>query len=68
MRNYKIVYCFLDRKGNVQRDENDLEEYFIEIIEAYNGGDAIDKLKEKEKFIDTPQIVDIREVQNERVM
>ena len=69
MRKYQIVYCFVDSKGNVQKDENGLDQYLIQVIEAYNGGEALEKLKAKEKFLIMPEIIDIREVQkNERII
>ena len=69
MRKYQIVYCFVDSKGNVQKDEDGLDQYLMQVIEAYNGGDALEKLKAKEKFLVMPEIIDIREVQkNERII
>lgn len=66
MRKYEIIFCFTDSKGNVQKDENGLEQYFLEVVEAYNKGEAIEKLNEKEKFLVKPEIINIRivEVQN----
>ena len=69
MRKYQIVYCFVDSKGNVQKDEDGLDQYLMQVIEAYNGGDALEKLKTKEKFLVMPEIIDIREVhKNERII
>ena len=69
MRKYQIVYCFVDSKGNVQKDEDGLDQYLMQVIEAYNGGEALEKLKAKEKFLVMPEIIDIREVQkNERII
>ena len=69
MRKYQIVYCFVDSKGNVQKDEDGLDQYLMQVIEAYNGGEALEKLKAKEKFLVMPEIINIREVQkNERTI
>lgn len=67
MRKYKIIFYFADRDGKQETYEDGSPKFNDEIIFAYNGGEAIEKLKaicEQE-----PEIVLVREVQkNERIM
>lgn len=63
MRSYEIVYCFVDEKGRIERFEDGMEKIYVKKIEAYNGGQAIDKFKEEEKFIESPEILSVREEQ-----
>lgn len=60
MRKFEIVYCFTDSKGCVETYEDGLEKYYIEEVEAYNGANAIDKLKANENFKKEPEIVSIK--------
>ena len=66
MRNYKVIFCFLDKDGFVERNENG-ELYHSRLIQAYNKGEAIDKLKEQEKFLIEPEIMAVQEAKNECV-
>lgn len=61
MRNYRIIFFFVDKNGYQETYEDGMAKYNDEIIQAYNGGEAIDKLKaicEQE-----PKIVSVKEEQ-----
>lgn len=60
MRKFEIVYCFKDWRGYVETYEDGLEKYYIDEVEAYNGADAIERLKNKEQFVNEPEIVSIK--------
>jgi len=66
MRKYKVIFCFLDKNGFVERNKHG-EVYYSRLIQAYNKGEAIDKLREQEKFLVEPEIVAVQEVKNECV-
>lgn len=61
---YSIVYCFCDKKGYIEQNESG-EVVYSTIIEADSPKEAIDKLKEKERFLEEPDILNIVEVQND---
>lgn len=61
MRKYKIIFYFPTKKGEQETYEDGFPKYNDEIIEAYNGGEAIDKLRAKCQT--NPRIVETREVQ-----
>lgn len=63
MKSYSVVYCFLDKNGCIERDRNG-ELIYTSIVEADNKENAIKVLKQKEKFVSEPEILNIREVQN----
>ena len=61
MRKYKIIFYFPNKSGKQETYEDGMLKFNSEIIEAYNGGEAIDKLK---KICSVePRIVETREVQ-----
>lgn len=66
MRNYKVVFCFLDKDGFVERNKHG-EVYHSRLIQAYNKGEAIDKLREQEKFVVEPEIVSVEEAKNDYI-
>lgn len=64
---YKIVYCFIDKFGEIERDEFDQEIIYIEHIDATNRTEAWRKFLKSEKFLDTPELIEIKEVKNDRL-
>ena len=62
MKAFKIVYCFTDKNGIIETNENG-EVIHADTIEAESRCGALAKLFEKEKFITIPDILDIVEVQ-----
>ena len=61
---YSIVYCFCDKNGYIEQNESG-EIVYSTIIEADSPKEAIIKLKEKERFLEEPDILNIVEVQND---
>lgn len=61
MKVYSIVYCFCDKNGVIEQDENG-ELIFSSVVRATNKEEAIIKLKEKENFLQEPDILQIKEV------
>lgn len=63
MRKFEIVYCFTRYEGKKlvpETYEDGCEKYYIDEVEAYNGNDAIERLKKQEKFITEPEIVSVK--------
>lgn len=60
MRKFRVVFCFLNKDGSVERDEHG-EVYHFVIKKAYNGGDAIERFRAEEKFEVKPEIFEITE-------
>lgn len=61
MKVYSIVYCFCDKNGVIEQSENgDL--IFSSVVKANNKEEAIIKFKEKENFLQEPDILQIKEV------
>lgn len=61
MRNYRMIFYFIDKNGYQETYADGMVKYNDEIIQAYNGGEAIDKLRvmcEQE-----PKIVSVKEEQ-----
>lgn len=54
MRKYEIIYTFLIADGNkrkfVQTDDDGNEVYLKEVVQAYNGGEALDKFYAMPQF------------------
>lgn len=69
MRKYKVVFCFIDKDGYIETYNDGMEKYHIEEVQAYNGGEAMDKLREK-FTAKKPEIISVTvvEEQNERVI
>lgn len=67
MRKYEIIYAFLVNKGNniksIETYDDNMEKYYKEEIFAYNGGDAIEKFYKEQKFIQKPEIMQVRVVE-----
>lgn len=61
MRKYKIIFYFPTKNGEQETYEDGFAKYNSEIITAYNGGEAIDKLRKM--FKEEPKIEEVREVQ-----
>ena len=55
---YLVCYCFLDSKGEIEKDEMG-ERIFNEKILAKDEEEAIKKLKEKENFISEVEILEV---------
>lgn len=66
MRNYKIIYCFLDSKGFIENDEDGKEKYYATILKAYNKGEALEKLQQKENFKVQPEIIAVLTLEEEQ--
>lgn len=62
MKAFKIVYCFTDKNGIIETNENG-EVIYADTIKAESRNEAFNKLYEKEKFATIPDILDIVEVQ-----
>ena len=59
MKNYEIVFCFLDEKGFVESDEKG-ELFYLRNVKADSEALAIDTLMREEKFASIPEIVSIK--------
>jgi hypothetical protein len=59
MKNYEIVFCFLDENGYVESDKKG-ELFYIRNIKASNAAMAVDALMRQEKFAQLPEIVSIK--------
>ena len=46
MRKYKIIFYFLDKNGFAETHEDGSIKYNDEIIQAYNAGEAVSRLKD----------------------
>lgn len=68
MRKYRVIFYFTDKNGFPETYEDGTTVYHDEIIKAYNGGEAIGRLKDMCE--QQPEIVSITivEEQNERVI
>lgn len=63
MEVYSVVYCFCDKNGYIEQNENG-EIIYSNIVEAENIENAIIKLKEKENFLEEPHILEVKRVGN----
>lgn len=63
MQSYRIIYCFIDKNGCIEQRENEPLIY-SSIVEANNKEDAIKVLKQKEKFVSEPEVLNIKELEN----
>ena len=61
MKTYSIVYCFVDKNGVIEQGEEG-DFIFASISSGENEEDAIIRLKEKEKFLQEPEILQVKEV------
>lgn len=59
MKNYEIVFCFLDENGYVESDKKG-ELFYIRNIKASNAAMAVDALMRQEKFAQLPEIVSVK--------
>lgn len=58
---YEIVWCFLDKRGAVQRDEQNNEQYFKDYVYAINEAIAVLKFEKEQRFLNKPEIIKISE-------
>lgn len=63
MNLYKIVYCFIDKNGNIESDEFS-EVYHKNYICSNSKEDAIIQLAIQEQFVQEPEIVEIKLVKS----
>ena len=63
MKIYSIVYCFLDKNGVIEQDENG-DIIYTSVVNAQNEKNAILVLKMQEKFVSEPEILRIKEITN----
>lgn len=59
MNLYEIIYCFIDKNGNIERDKFG-EKYYKSYVCSNNKENAIIMLNSKERFLQKPEIVEIR--------
>lgn len=57
MNKYHIFFCFLDKDGRIEQDENEQEKYYSEVIEADTQEKALEKFYGN--FEIKPEVVDI---------
>ena len=68
MKKYEVIYCFLDKNGYVESDEFG-EIVYKKRVKALDETHAVEVLKEKENFIQEPQIIEVvDEVQKIRIL
>ena len=60
-KKYKIMFCFLDKNGMVERDKEEQEIYHDEEVEAESEEMAVKKFKEQFMYDDLikPEIVEV---------
>lgn len=59
MRNYEIVFCFLDKDGYVESDDKG-EMFYIRNVKATSEVEALRVLREEENFYVEPEIISIK--------
>lgn len=61
---YKIVYCFTDKYGMIEEAEDGNDLVYIDFYEAKNKSQAVAKLFINERFLNNPDILQVKECVN----
>lgn len=62
MKIFEIVWCFTRENGEIWHDDEGKPQIYVNYIQAKTSIEALEKFKQQEQFVNSPDILNIKSV------